>query len=189
MIGKIFGGAAVVALGLLSGPIPAAEAHHSISAQYDLGKKATIKGVLTKVDWQNPHAWFHFDAKQADGSVKAWTTETMAPSGLRRLGFNDQSAFVVGATYSLDVFPDRSGSPMGFIRSVTFPDGKEVVFRNANAGGTDLEPVQDTPLAAAPAVSAKAAAPAPAPAPVPVPASRSATIFDQDYFKVKSADN
>ncbi len=44
-------------------------AHHSFNAEYDETKPVSVTGVVTKVEWQNPHVWFYVDEKTADGSV------------------------------------------------------------------------------------------------------------------------
>ena len=115
---------ALVAVGF-AGVIPA-EAHHAVGAQFDVTKNITITGTLTKVDWENPHAWFHFDVKNPDGTTTEWGTETVGPNGLRRLGLSDRRLFKIGDVYKVDVNPDRSGKPLGFTNSFVFPDGKYV---------------------------------------------------------------
>ena len=125
--------ASVVALGL-AGAAPT-EAHHAVQAQFDTNKNYVITGVLKKVEWQNPHAWFHFEVTQADGKKVLWSTETVGPNGLRRLGLSDRRLFVLGATYTVDLCPDRSGKPLGFTNSITFPDGKTVQIGFPNEPG------------------------------------------------------
>jgi hypothetical protein len=112
----------LVAGGLAIGP--ATQAHHAVQAQFDVTKNVMITGKLVKVDWQNPHAWFHFEVTKADGSKETWSTETVGPNGLRRLGLSDRRLFKIGDTYKVDINPDRSGKTLGFTNSFTFPDGK-----------------------------------------------------------------
>ena len=50
-------------------------AHHSVESQYDVSKMVTIQGVVTKIEWMNPHARFWVDAKNNDGSVSNWEME------------------------------------------------------------------------------------------------------------------
>src|SRR5260370_7970675 len=69
------------------------QAHHAVQAQFDVNKQESFVGVLTKVDWINPHAWFHFDVKKEDGTVEQWETESIGPIGLRRLGFSNTPLF------------------------------------------------------------------------------------------------
>ena len=111
----------LVAIGLAGA---AANAHHAVQAQFDVTKNVILVGVLKKIDWQNPHAWFHFDVKNQDGSTTVWSVETIGPNGLRRLGLSDRRLFVIGESYKIDINPDRSGKTLGFVNSFTFPDGK-----------------------------------------------------------------
>ena len=115
--------ASAIALGPLLAP---ASAHHAVQAQFDVTKNIIITGTLTQVDWQNPHAWFWFDVKQADGTMVRWGTETVGPNGLRRLGLSDRRLFKIGDVYKVDVNPDRSGKPLGFTNAFWFPDGKYI---------------------------------------------------------------
>lgn len=117
--------ASALAAGLLIGP-GVTEAHHAVQAQFDVSKSMKFKGVLQKVDWINPHAWFHFEVKKDDGTTETWSTETVGPNGLRRLGLSDRRLFKVGDTYEVEINPDRSGKPLGFTLAFTFPDGKYV---------------------------------------------------------------
>jgi hypothetical protein len=113
---------AALAASVLAGV--AAQAHHAVQAQFDVTKNVILVGKLTKVDWQNPHAWFYFDVTMPDGKVEQWATETVGPNGLRRLGLSDRRLFIIGETYKVDICPDRSGAHYGFTNAFTFPDGK-----------------------------------------------------------------
>ena len=66
---------------------PPALAHHSFDAEYDANKTATISGFVTKVDWQNPHAFVYIDAKDAAGAVKSFRVELGPPYALVRGGW------------------------------------------------------------------------------------------------------
>ncbi len=114
--------ASLVAIGLAWGT--ATKAHHAVQAQFDVTKNVILVGVLKKVDWTNPHAWFHFDVKSPDGTVTVWSVETIGPNGLRRLGISDRRLFKIGETYKIDINPDRSGKNLGFVNSFPLPDGK-----------------------------------------------------------------
>ena len=66
------------ALGVMGASL---SAHHSVSGQYDASKPLTLTGVITKVDWINPHVYLHLDVKEKDGAVTAWReTERVAGS-------------------------------------------------------------------------------------------------------------
>lgn len=109
------------------GPFAAVYAHHAAASQYDVQKAVQFKGVLTKVEWVNPHTHMYFDVKGADGKTSNWSVEYAGVNQLRRVGLNNKQSLTVGATYVLIVNPARDGRTAGLINSMTFPDGR--VFR------------------------------------------------------------
>ena len=66
-------------------------AHHSVSGQYDSSKPLTLTGVITKVDWINPHIYLHLDVKEKDGAVTSWTLSTLPTAMMRRAGLTKES--------------------------------------------------------------------------------------------------
>src|SRR5262249_46953838 len=64
-----------------------AHAHHAFSAEYDANKPVEVRGTIVKVEWINPHTWFHLDVKNSDGSVDRWIFEGGSPTALLRRGF------------------------------------------------------------------------------------------------------
>ena len=83
---RVFVSSAAI-LGLLMAAIPAF-AHHSFAAEYDNLKVVKLTGNVTRVDWQNPHAYFYIDVKNADtGRVENWAFEMGAPSVIARQGW------------------------------------------------------------------------------------------------------
>jgi len=89
-IRHLLGAAAVAAGLLLAGP---AQAHHSFAAEFDGKNCRDFTGVLTKLDWQNPHAYFFVDVKDEGGRVESWSFQTYALITLRRAG-NDRQLFL-----------------------------------------------------------------------------------------------
>lgn len=77
--------AAIGTVLLLAG-VPAL-AHHSFDAEYDSNKVANIAGFVTKVDWQNPHAFVYIDAADEKGAVKSFRVELGPPYALVRGGW------------------------------------------------------------------------------------------------------
>src|SRR5262245_66481988 len=73
-------------LGLLVGTAPFLLAHHSFSAEYDGNQPVKVTGVVTRVDWQNPHIWFFVDAKDEQGKVTNWGFSGAPPGVLQRRG-------------------------------------------------------------------------------------------------------
>lgn len=124
----------VVVVGLLLA-VPAF-AHHAFVAQYDAGKSTTLRGVVTKVEWTNPHARFYIDVKDAGGKVTNWNLELASPNALRRLGWT-RDILKAGDQVSAYVAPAKDGAKMANARTVTLADGRKMVAGiAAEEGGT-----------------------------------------------------
>jgi hypothetical protein len=119
----ILGGLAI-ALGLIVAAVPVF-AHHSFAAEFDGNKKITLTGVVTKVDWVNPHAYLYVDVKGDDGAVINWAIETGAPNALYRQGWRKDD-LKVGENVTLDAFLAKDGSHTAAAREVKLPDGRRV---------------------------------------------------------------
>ena len=68
-----------------------ASAHHSFMAEFDQKQPVTLTGVVTGVEWQNPHTFFAMDVKEADGNVVNWRLETGSPSALVSRGWKRET--------------------------------------------------------------------------------------------------
>jgi hypothetical protein len=93
-------------------------AHHSFSAEYDAQKKVTLKGVVTKIDWMNPHVYFYIDVEGEAGKVTTWGFEMGPPQGLQRAGWT-KNTMKVGDEVIVDGSLAKDGSNQGNARSVT----------------------------------------------------------------------
>ena len=109
-----------------------AQAHHSFAAEFDINQPITLKGVLTKMEWVNPHGWIYIDVKQPDGTVVNWAIEAGGPTQLLRRGLR-KTDFPAGIEVTVDGFRARTGEPKANGRSVTMKDGRNF-FLGPEAG-------------------------------------------------------
>jgi hypothetical protein len=61
-------------------------AHHNFGVEFDRNNCMDLKGTLTGVTWENPHAWIDVTAKDAKGTEVTWHLEMVTPNALRRNG-------------------------------------------------------------------------------------------------------
>jgi len=100
-------------------------AHHSFTAEFDIQKPIKVTGVVTKVEWQNPHIWFYVDVKDDGGTVTNWGFAGGAPGQLMRRGIGKDS-IKVGMTVIVEGYLAKDGSHNASGGKVTFPDGRSV---------------------------------------------------------------
>ena len=113
--------AACLGLLLLSAPLLA---HHSFAAEYDSKGPVTLTGVITKVEWTNPHMYFYVDVKDANGTVVNWAIEGYPPNTLKRTGFT-RDDLKVGDTVTVTAWRAKDSTNRVAGREVTFPDGSK----------------------------------------------------------------
>lgn len=117
---------AIVGLGLAASVTPL-RAHHSVLARFDVDKTITVQGVVTQIEWMNPHARFWVDARKADGTVSNWEIELPPPNALKRqrgsLDFIRQ-----GDQVTVSVFRAKDGSRLAHTLTLTAQDGRVMNF-------------------------------------------------------------
>jgi hypothetical protein len=118
-------------LGLVAAALPAL-AHHSFAAEYDSKKPITISGVVTKMEWMNPHARFYVDVKDADGKITNWNFELGAIPVLLKQGWRKDS-LKQGDQITVEGSMAKDGSKTGNARSVVLSDGRRV-FAGSSGG-------------------------------------------------------
>ena len=109
--------------------IPIFAHHSSFASEYDDSKPLKVTGVVTKVEWVNPHIWFFVDEKDDTGKTVYWAFSGGAPSQLMRRGIT-KGKILPGMTVTVDGFRAKDGSENGFGGKVTFLDGRSVFTGN-----------------------------------------------------------
>jgi Family of unknown function (DUF6152) len=117
-------GAGLAALGFLVAAT--AWAHHSVQAQFDLEKPVTVTGVVTKVEWINPHSYLYLDSKDNSGKVTHWAFEMAGPGALRKAGLSraDRGGLKSGDTITVNGVRAKDGTDSGLIKDLKLPDGR-----------------------------------------------------------------
>jgi len=109
-------------------------AHHSFSAEFDGSKLIELKGVVTRIEWTNPHVYFYLDVKDDKGNTTNWGCEAASPGSLHRQGWSRDS-LKVGDQVIVGGYPARDGSKLADARRVTLPDGRRIFGGTAGDGG------------------------------------------------------
>ena len=106
-------------------------AHHSFSSEYDGEKTFKISGVVTKVEWTNPHVRFYVDVKESDGKLTNWNLELASPSALARNGWNSRT-LKVGDEVTVQGYSGKAVVTRGAARSVLVADGRSLFAGSAD---------------------------------------------------------
>ena len=118
----------LTALVLLAGSLPSF-AHHSPSAEFDVTRRMTLNGTLTKIDWVNPHIVVFINAKRADGAGEnvAWKFESNPPAWFRRVGVSRADfSKAIGQTVTVEGNRAKDGSLYGYLLKITYADGNSL---------------------------------------------------------------
>jgi hypothetical protein len=124
--------AAGVVLMLTSGSVIA---HHSFSAEFDADNPINFKGVVTKIEWMNPHAYFYVDVTEADGKVVNWGLEMGSPNGLMRAGWT-RNTLKIGDVVTVDGSRAKDGTHTGNVRAVTLASTGQRLFAASSESQT-----------------------------------------------------
>jgi hypothetical protein len=118
----------ILFLAVVCGAIVAAlplSAHHELRAEFDEQKPVSLRGVVTRFEWNNPHAFLYVDAKDANGEIANWAVEWASPLELRMTGWT-RDAFKVGDSVTIEGWLARDGSKLARGRTVVLASGKRL---------------------------------------------------------------
>ena len=111
------------------------QAHHSLAGVYDMKKESELSGSVERVQFVNPHGSLTVAVKNADGTSTNWVMTLGSATALaqRGVGKTGPNALHVGDKISVKFIPAQNGAPLGFLKSVTYPDGHVVQISAGNA--------------------------------------------------------
>jgi hypothetical protein len=99
-------------------------AHHAVSAEFDSGKVITLKGVVSKVDWVNPHIVVYLDVKDESGKITTWKLQSVPPLFFKGSGLTKEK-LVDGSEATVTAFPAKDGTDaFGFLLKLAYADGR-----------------------------------------------------------------
>lgn len=113
-------------------------AHHSFAAEFDGNSKIDLHGVVTKVDWTNPHTYIYIEVENEDGEIEEWGLEMGSPNGLMRRGWT-RNTLEIGTEVIIQGTRARDGSLKGNAQTVILAETCQRMF----AGTSQRDFVED----------------------------------------------
>ena len=120
---------AVLAGAYLIWTVRAGSAHHSVGGEFNEHKLIQLKGVVSEVEWANPHVYLRFDVKEPNGSTTSWRLASVPTAMMRKAGLT--KALLLGGDQSAVVaaYPARDGTPkFAYLVKITYADGHHFQF-------------------------------------------------------------
>jgi hypothetical protein len=124
----------LAAIGLLVATLPLV-AHHSFYAEFDADKPIKVTGAVTKVEWENPHAWFYVDIHDESGKTTNWGFELGSPNLLIRAGWV-RSTLKIGDMVTVEASRAKSGANIANAKSVVLNRTGQKLFTGSSQGST-----------------------------------------------------
>ncbi len=110
-------------------------AHHSFYAEFDATKPVKLTGAVTKVEWENPHAWFYIDVKDESGAVTNWGFELGSPNLLIRAGWA-RNSLKVGDVVTVEASRAKNGKNIANAKTVILTSSGKKLFGGSSQGQT-----------------------------------------------------
>jgi hypothetical protein len=131
------------ACGVLLASLPLS-AHHELRAEFDQQKSVSLRGIVTRFDWNNPHAFLYVDVKDANGETTNWAIEWASPIELRRTGWT-RDALKIGDAVTVTGWLARDGSKLASGRTVVLAGGKQLAEAPETAVAPARSQAKSTP--------------------------------------------
>lgn len=113
-------------------------AHHSFAAEFDINRPIQLDGVVTRMQFSNPHSWLHIEVTTATGEKQQWMVEGGAPNALIRNGWNRNSV-PAGIKVHVEGFQAKDRSFRASGRDITLPDGSSLFMGQGGAAAPSAE--------------------------------------------------
>lgn len=110
-------------------------AHHSFAAEFDANQPVKLLGTVTKIEWQNPHAFIYVDVKDESGKVTSWGMEMGSPNGLMRQGWS-RNSLKIGDEITVEGSRAKDGSNIANARTVTLASGQRLFAGSSQGQGS-----------------------------------------------------
>lgn len=124
----------VALFGWLMGATVSLQAHHSLAGVYDMKNEKELSGTLTSIKFTNPHGELSVSVKNANGTSTEWIMTLGSATALaqRGIGKTGPNALHAGDNVKVKFRPAKDGSPLGFLETVTMPDGRVIKIAAGN---------------------------------------------------------
>jgi prepilin-type processing-associated H-X9-DG protein len=106
-----------------------AGAHHSVAGEFDVRKIVNLSGIVSDVEWANPHIYIHLDVKDTTGAVTTWRLESVPVGMMRKAGLSKVLLIGNSQTANVKAYLARDGTPhLGYLVNITYADGHHFQF-------------------------------------------------------------
>ena len=104
-------------------------AHHSVAGQFDGSRQLTLSGVISDVDWINPHTYLYLDVENDDGTVSTWRLESLPTAMMRKAGLTSEMLRGDGSAVTVVAIPARDGTAtLGWLLRIDYEAGHHYQF-------------------------------------------------------------